>query len=123
MEKKEEEVIRKKVVIKQLVAIRRCPPDGRTQKFTSAFKHRPHRLETSMDDYVAAVTVAVAAYRRRKQRIKNINKLALVLGLLDEEDAVVSREHICSLCNVVVQQLRPRYILLDAVGGRLHDTV
>ena len=47
------------------------------------------------DDCVAAVTVAVAAYRRRKQRIKNTNQLALVLGLLDEEDAVVSREYIC----------------------------
>ena len=49
---------------------------------------------------VAAVTVAVTAYRRRKQRIKDINQLALVLGLLDEEDAVVSRENICSLCSV-----------------------
>ena len=29
---------------------------------------------------VAAVKVAVAAYRRRKQRIKNTNQLALVLG-------------------------------------------
>ena len=47
------------------------------------------------DDCVTAVTVAVAAYRRRKQRIKNTNQLALVLGLLDEEDAVVSRENIC----------------------------
>ena len=47
------------------------------------------------DDCVAAVTVAEAAYRRRKQRIKNTNQLALVLGLLDEEDAVVSRENIC----------------------------
>ena len=47
------------------------------------------------DDCVAVVTVAVAAYRRRKQRIKNTNQLALVLGLLDEEDAVVSRENIC----------------------------
>ena len=53
-----------------------------------------------MGDCVAAVTVAVAAYRRRKQRIKNINQLALVLRLLDEEDAIVSREHICSLWNV-----------------------
>ena len=53
-----------------------------------------------MDDYLAAVTVAVAAYRHRKQRIKNSNQLALALGLLDEEDAIVSREHICTLCNV-----------------------
>ena len=52
-----------------------------------------------MDDYVAAVRVAVAACRRRKQRIKNINQLALVLGLLDVEDAIVSREHIGSFCN------------------------
>ena len=47
------------------------------------------------DDCVAAVTVVVAAYRRRKQRIKNTNQLALVLGLLDAEDAVVSREKTC----------------------------
>ena len=53
-----------------------------------------------MDDSVAAVTAAVAAHRRHKQRIKNINQLALVLGLLDVEDAIVSREHICSLCSV-----------------------
>ena len=53
-----------------------------------------------MDEYVAAVTVAVAAYGRRKHRIKNINQLALVLGLLEEKDAIVSREHICSLSNV-----------------------
>ena len=32
-----------------------------------------YRLETSMDDYAVAVTVAVVAYRRRKQGIKNIN--------------------------------------------------
>ena len=70
------------------------------------------------DDCVAAVTVAVAAYRRRKQRIKNTNQLALVLGLLDEEDAVVSRENICMLAfeACVVQQLRPRYRLLDDVA-------
>ena len=54
-----------------------------------------------MNDYVAAVTVTVAAYRRRKQEIKHINQFALVLGLLDEEDAIVSREHICSFCNVL----------------------
>ena len=34
------------------------------------------------------------AYRRRKQIIKNTNQLAFVLVLLDEEDAVVSRENI-----------------------------
>ena len=45
------------------------------------------------DDCVAVVTVA--AYRRRKQRIKNTNQLALVPGLLDEEDAVVSQQNIC----------------------------
>ena len=38
------------------------------------------RVEISMDDYAAAATVAMGAYRRRKQRIKNINQLALVLG-------------------------------------------
>ena len=74
-----------------------------------------------MDDCVAAVTVAVAAYRRRKLRIKNINQLALVLGLLDEEDVIVSRELICSLCNV--RRAAVTFRLLDAVGGRLRSTV
>ena len=54
-----------------------------------------------MNDYVAAVTVTVAAYRRRKRRMKNINQFALVLGLPNEEDAIVSREHITSFCNVL----------------------
>ena len=53
-----------------------------------------------MDDCDAAVAASVAAYRHRKLRIKNINQLALVLGLLDEEDAILSREQICSFCNV-----------------------
>ena len=47
-----------------------------------------------MDYYIAAVMVTVAAYYRRcKQRINNISQLVLNLGLLDEEDAIVSREH------------------------------
>ena len=55
-----------------------------------------------MDDYIAAVTVAVAAHRRRWQRLKNIFQLALVLGLLDEENATVPREDIiCNLCDVL----------------------
>ena len=53
-----------------------------------------------MDGCVAAMTTAVEAYRRRKQKIKNINQSAPVLGLLDVEDAIVSREHMRSLCNV-----------------------
>ena len=71
------------------------------------------------------MTVAVAAYRHRKQIIKNTSQLALALGLLDEEDAVVFGENICMqplqrAC--VVQQLRSRYRILDAVGGRLHSS-
>ena len=58
------------------------------------------RLETGMDDCAAAVAASVAAYRHRKLRIKNINQLALVLMLLNEEDTIVSREQICSFCNV-----------------------
>ena len=56
-----------------------------------------------MGDCDAAVTVTMAACRRCKQRINNINQLALVLGLLHVEDAIESREHTsiaCSLCNV-----------------------
>ena len=60
-----------------------------------------------MDDCIAAVAASVAPYGHRKLRIKSINQLALVLGLLlDEEDALVSREQICCFCNFcVVQQL------------------
>ena len=50
-----------------------------------------------MDDCVAAVTAAVAAYSRREQRIKNVNQVSLVPR---GRDAIVAREHICSLCNV-----------------------
>ena len=54
--------------------------DGRTLKFKFSFRTQTScRLETCMDDCVAAVMAAVAAYRRRKQRIKSINQLALVL--------------------------------------------
>ena len=41
-----------------------------------------------MDDCVAAVAAAVAACRSREQRINNIDQLALVLRLVDEEDAI-----------------------------------
>ena len=43
-------------------------------------------METDMDDCVSAVAAAVAAYRRRKQRIKTIAQWTLVLVLLDEDD-------------------------------------
>ena len=80
---------------------RRRPPDERTQKFQSVFKYRPPcRFETGIDDCVAAATAIVASYRHRKQIIKNINQLALVLGLHKVEDAIVFREHICSLYNL-----------------------
>ena len=59
------------------------------------FQFLPDDCVAAVKVCVAAVKVAVAAYRRRKQRIKNTNHLALVLELLDEEDAVVSRENIC----------------------------
>ena len=53
-----------------------------------------------MDDCVPAVVAAVEAYRHRKHRIKNIEQLPLVLGLLQEENAIMSREHNPSLWNV-----------------------
>ena len=53
-----------------------------------------------MGDCVAAVTASGAEYPHRKLRIKSIDQLALVIGLLDEEDAIVSREQICGFCNV-----------------------
>ena len=66
-----------------------------------------------MDDCIAAVAAAVAAYRRREQIIKTIYQLALVLELLDEEDAIVSQGgrrtyHMLWPLQRVVQQLRPR---------------
>ena len=99
--RRKECVIRKKTFRKIVSSDTRASP-GRTDATVQIFlqTHTSRRLETNFDDYVGAVTVEVAAYRCRKHRIKNINRLALVLGLLDEDDAVVSREHICSLCNV-----------------------
>ena len=76
-----------------------------------------------MDDCVAAVTVAVAACRRRKQRIKYIYQLALVLGLLDEEDAIVSREHICRFCNVRRAAITSSVQIIRCCWGRLHSSV
>ena len=64
----------------------------------------------------------MAAYRHRKQRIKNANKLTLVLGLSDEKDVIVSREHFCSFCNVRRTAVTSSY-RLDDIGGRLHSTV
>ena len=69
------------------------------------------RLQTGMDDCVAAVTAAVAAYRRCKQIIKNINQLALVLGVAPRgRCSRVPRTHV-AFATCVVQQLRLRYIL------------
>ena len=57
-----------------------------------------------MDDCVAVVTAAVKAYRYGKQRIKNIDQHALVLGLPDEEYAffvksIESRERLLDFEN------------------------
>ena len=68
-----------------------------------------------MGDCDAAVTVAMAACRRCKQRIKNINQVALVLELLHVEDqsSPENTSSICSLCNLRrIQQSRPRCRLL-----------
>ena len=45
-----------------------------------------------MNDCVVTVAAAVAAYRRRKKRIEKADQLVLVLGLLDEEDAILSQD-------------------------------
>ena len=80
------------------------------------------RLKTGMDNCVAAMTAAVAAYRRRKPRIKNNNQLAPVLGLIDKEDVMCPESISVALATCVVQQVRPRY-RLNAVGGHLHSTI
>ena len=68
-----------------------------------------------MDDCVASVTAAVAVYRRHNQKIKNTNHLALVLGLLDEEDAIVSRDHTCSLLSLSDHAIAYRWHSLPRV--------
>ena len=54
-----------------------------------------------MDNCVAVVMAAVAAYRCRKQRTKNIDQLPLVLGWSTRKTQSCP-ENIskCSLCNV-----------------------
>ena len=53
-----------------------------------------------MDDCIVEMTAAVTTFRRGKQIIEDTNQLALVSGLFIVKDATVSREHVCSLCNV-----------------------
>ena len=70
---------------------------------------------TNMDDCIRAVPAAVAAYRCRKQGIKNFDKLALVVRLLDDEDVIVSRTHICGLCNTSYTYVHGTdYMMLEA---------
>ena len=90
LEKMEGEVTRKKRIRKKVNSDTKASPGRTDAKVQICLQTQTScRLEKIMDDHVAAVTVGVAAYRRRKQRIKNINQLALVLGLLGEEDAIV----------------------------------
>ena len=50
-----------------------------------------------MDDCVAAVTAAAAQYIDAASRE---SKMSISWHSLHVEDAIVAREHICSLCNV-----------------------
>ena len=54
-----------------------------------------------MDDCIVEMTAAVTTFRRRKQIIEDTNQLALVSGLFIVKDAIVSQEHIYSLCDVL----------------------
>ena len=72
--KTEEEVTKRKVIRKIVSSDTKASP-GRIDAKVKIFLQTQTscRFETSVDDYVAAVTVAVAAYRPRKQRIKTIS--------------------------------------------------
>ena len=56
-----------------------------------------------MDNCVGVVAAAVAAYRRRKKRIKNIGQFALLLGFCSmtkmQSCFSTTGEHSCRLCN------------------------
>ena len=81
-------------------------------------------METCKDDRILAVAQHIDA-ASRESRI-SISVGSRFLGLPDEKDAIVSREHIIdSICNVrrtiySGYLLRPRYRLDYDVGGRLH---
>ena len=70
-----------------------------------------------MDDYVAAIAAAVAAYRRRKQRTKNNNQSR---SLLDEEDAIVSRERI-GIAFTLLQRAHRTNLRQPALKSSVHD--
>ena len=86
LEQAEEEVIKKKVIREIVNKGDAKTSPGRTDVRVQMCPQKQTlcRLETSMDNCVAAVTAAIAAYRRHTQKIKNINHLALVLRLLDK---------------------------------------
>ena len=84
------------------------------------FQFLPDDCVAAVKVCVAAVKVAVAAYRRRKQRIKNTWYQSV--GTRSRvtrrgRRSRVPRKYLCvgfEAC--VVQQLRPRYRLLDDVA-------
>ena len=85
------EVIRKKMMSNIVSSDTKAPPGRTDAKIIICLQTQAScRLETSTDDYIAAVTVAVAAYRRRKQRIKIIKQLALILGFLKKKTERIS---------------------------------
>ena len=127
--KAEEEVIRKKVTRKILSSDTKAS-SGRTDAKVQICGQRQAscRLEIGMDDCVAAVTAAVAVYRRRKQRIVNINHLALVLEVARRGRCNrVPRTYICSLCHVrrtaVTFSLQVRCCWRPLAQYRLHGTL
>ena len=63
---------------------------------------------------VAAVAAVVAVYLRRKQRTKTIAQWSLVLGLLEEEDAIMSQDGmvIYTKCNVSYSEVLGTYYML-----------
>ena len=68
-------------VLRYVLWAKVCPGQTDGRKSSSLPSQTSCRVQTGMDDCVAAVTAAVAAYRRCKQIMRYINELALVLGV------------------------------------------
>ena len=120
LEKTEEEVTRKKMNKKNGPRGTKASPGRTDAKVQICIQTQTScGMDTCLDDCVAAVTAAVAAYRRGKKRINSSHPF-WGFSTWKVQSSCPDSISVAFAMYVVQQLLRPRYIF-GAVGGRLHS--